>query len=929
MDLDVKDEEEQERSIWQDIYMKGDDIQKLSVVQALPDLLLTDRNATVQRIIPKIQQELPNSSSEFHIAASKIFKVLVEMNLNLNLLRPILQGIESRDLIVSNAWLETLLSVIILLNEATVRSEVLPFAVKMSHLSRPVNFRTGCCRILGQIALHPKMSAFNVKKDILPVVQSLCQDCLPDVRAAMSMELPNVAKGLASDAVVKTSLLPCLVELSKDENSMTKTAAIDSVVNLTPYLNSETIVSTIIPLMKTLCQSPCKTDGGQTYPALARSYGKLLANVGRHLTITDCSWFLDFYKTLSSRGVTTSRSEDIDPALAVACRDFCAYNLPAVTLFVHDRLRGEENKWYGVFKALAADPCYIVRKTVAGCIHEVIKILDTSCALVVPDIVKLMSDDNEEVLDSLVPHISAILLQLNAAGVLTAEESRQTTVDIGRALLKCQAGVFKCYNWRRKMAFLQQLECLPVCFSVDFIHQHFTMLVLKLTIDGRCRPVRSQASRTILVFLRYNTKENHRTWIRDSLMNQLCNSKCSYTRHIFIQMCVHAIDVFSWKYFKEFFYLPLLSLGEDPVSTVRLCVVKLCPILKDMLMLPMDRHLQVKLEQFFSKTEMMEKDRDVLDTLKVKLREMRTPQLSKQEALMQQRMKMEEEDKIQRGQLTVGLGAPATMRGAAATRPPNAPGRIASQGDTRGGRGNLITARTAAPPKRAFSGASRDPNPNDMSFLVHHFYIDAGVALPQKVDSDQAGDLTPNVSRLTLDQTGEEIVPTVSAENINLASLSDKDLKALETSTTNITDDVKANIQMISKLKSRIPTDRVKTRNKRYSANFSTSDTNMNILKRRSLNIGPSETSRIPVKNPESFLRRSKSGSVCAKSNASAPTLTTGNGNGTSSKDDNKNTEIKENLPVTDSIKGNVPKKSSTHKVSSLPVLKRRDPRIH
>nr|CAI5835735.1 unnamed protein product [Callosobruchus analis] len=921
MDLDVKDGE-QERCIWQDIYMKGDDLQKLSVVQALPDLLHTDRNATVQRIIPKIQQELPNSSSEFHIAASKIFKVLVEMNLNLNLLRPILQGIESRDLIVSNAWLETLLSVIISLNEATVKSEVLPFAVKMSHLSRPVNFRTGCCRVLGQVALHPKMSAFDVKKDILPVVQSLCQDCLPDVRAAMSMELPNVARGLASDAVVKTSLLPCLVELSKDENSMTKAAAIDSVVNLIPYLNSETIVSTIIPLMKTLCQSPSKSDGGQTYPALARSYGKLLANAGRHLTITDCSWFLDFYKILSSKGVTTSRTEDIDPALAVACRDFCAYNLPAVTLFVHDRIRGEENKWYGVFKELAADPCYIVRKTVAGCLHEVLKILDTSCALVVPDIVKLMSDDTEEVLDSLVPHISAILLQLNAAGILTAEDGRQATVDIGRALLKCETGVFKCYNWRRKMAFLQQLECLPVCFSVDFIHQHFTNLVLKLTIDGRCRPVRSQASRTILVFLRYNTKENHRRWIRDSLISQLCNSKCSYTRHIFIHMCLHAIDVFSWKYFKEFFYLPLLSLGEDPVSTVRICVVKLCPILKHMLMLPMDRNLQVKLEQFVSKIEMMEKDRDVLDTLKVKLREMRTPQVSKQEALMQERMKMEEEDKIQRGQLTVGLGAPATMRGALASRPPTIPGRVASQRDTRGGRGSLITARTTGPPKRASSAASHGPNPNDMSFLGHHFYIDAGVALPQKVDSNQAGDLTPNVSRLTLEET-EEVVPTVSAENTNLASLSDKDLKSLETSTTNITDDVKANIQMMTKLKSRIPTDRVKTRNKRYSANFSSSDTNMNILKRRSLNIGPSETSRIPVKSPESFLRRSKSGSICAKSNASAPILATGNDNETSSKDDNKNTEIKENLPVSDSIKGNVPKNSSTHKISSLPVLKR------
>lgn len=36
---------------------------------------------------------------------------------------------------------------------------------------------------------------FRVKKDVLPLVQSLCQDCFYEVRAAMCRELPLVAKG--------------------------------------------------------------------------------------------------------------------------------------------------------------------------------------------------------------------------------------------------------------------------------------------------------------------------------------------------------------------------------------------------------------------------------------------------------------------------------------------------------------------------------------------------------------------------------------------------------------------------------------------------------------------------------------------------------------------------------------------------------------
>lgn len=82
-------------------------------------------------------------------------------------------------------------------------------------------------------------------------------------------------------------------------------------------------------------------------------------------------------------------------------------------------------------------------------------------------------------------------------------------------------------------------------------------------IFQRPRPVRTQAARTILFFLRYNMKENHRKWIRESLINSLCNSNCCYTRHIFILMCIEAIQIFSWKYFKEHFFTHLLQLGGN------------------------------------------------------------------------------------------------------------------------------------------------------------------------------------------------------------------------------------------------------------------------------------------------------------------------------------------------------------------------------
>lgn len=106
------------------IFRKGDDLQKLSVIQALPELLETDYSATIARILPKIQQELPNSSTEFHIATSNIFKLLFEMKLSINLLRPVLQGIDSKDPIIANAWIETLLVVIPNLSQPMLLNEV-------------------------------------------------------------------------------------------------------------------------------------------------------------------------------------------------------------------------------------------------------------------------------------------------------------------------------------------------------------------------------------------------------------------------------------------------------------------------------------------------------------------------------------------------------------------------------------------------------------------------------------------------------------------------------------------------------------------------------------------------------------------------------------------------------------------------------------
>lgn len=282
-----------------------------------------------------------------------------------------------------------------------------------------------------------------------------------------------------------------------------------------------------------------------------------------------------------------------------------------------------------------------------------------------------------------------------------------------------------------------------------------------------------------------------------------------------------------------------------------------------------------------------------------------------------------------------------------------------------------------------------------MSFLGQHFYIDAGIILPEGIDRVAGGneDFVPIEDKmksleLNIPQRdegnsakvyNEMRIPTVSVENTNIENMSDDDLKELETSTTNITDDVKANIQKKSLSnvtpRSKTAADPVRKRIKRYSSVFPVDQqtTSNMILKRRSLNIGPSELSKIPIsfkyaKRPEekTNLRRSKSGSIQScysgsirgngldkKGNASRlrPPLNMEGGagftfgvlekfvdNGNVAVDGNEgckvddmgggNTvEVKENVPMgSDGGRINVPNRcirDNAAKVSNLPVLVR------
>ncbi|KAL3285403.1 hypothetical protein HHI36_019507 [Cryptolaemus montrouzieri] len=638
-----------ERSVY--LLTKGDDVQKLSIVQNLPQLYQFEPNATVNRILPKIQQELPGSSSEFNIAAARIFQTLIQKKVPVNLLSSILQGIDSRDPLVATTWIETLLEVINHLSEIQIRSDVLKWAVQKSAPNKPTLYRVASCHLLGRCAIHPKIQSIEVKTTILPLVQGLAQDVSFEVRACIAGQLANIAQGLNDANLVKSSLLPSVIELAKDTNGVVRSASIVAVSQLLQHFGTDTKQEYIIPLFKELCNQTSE-EGEGSYPILAREFGKYMTGLQNVFTQADAVWFLKFFKILSLKGLGSSQGDNVDPTQGVYCRHFCAQNLPAMTSFTLTRASNAMDIWYSVFRDLAADPCYIVRKSVGGCLHEVVGILGIQCRIIKPDIVRLLRDDAEDVLHMVVPKLGVTMEVLSNYGLLSRETSTQTSLEIGRAILKCHMELSKGVNWRIQTDLLAQLEHLPNCLPSDFIHQHFTPVIFAIIGDQKAKPVKAQAARLLLVFLRYNIKEIQRKWIRENLMNRLYLSTSCYTRHIFIKMCESAMTIYSKKYFKEYFFHPLLSLLDDRVSNIRLCTILLLPQMKAMLS-PEDKALTQSFDNIVKKLELTEKDKDVFYTLKCTLKNIQMHQFDgiKQDTVLEEKQRQEDEAKIAQGKI--------------------------------------------------------------------------------------------------------------------------------------------------------------------------------------------------------------------------------------------------------------------------------------
>ncbi|XP_012236283.1 serine/threonine-protein phosphatase 4 regulatory subunit 4 isoform X2 [Bombus impatiens] len=608
---------------------KGDEIQKLNFIQTLPSLLATDSESCITRVIPKVQQSLATASTEFHIAASTTFKTILEQKLvNHNVfsrtfLQSILDSLEKRDPVICHAWLETLLDVIELLPVEVIRKQILPLTVSKGQLSQPIHSRIICSKILGKICT--RFESALIQKEVLPMVHSLCQDVNSEVRASICLQLRFVAEGLGAESV-KSALLPSFVELASDEESNVRCASVQTIAYLLPHLQEDTIKTTIVPLVKKLCENTQSVQSDDNVICvIAQEFGKIVLGLETCLLPTEKTWFLKYFQQLAQMGIVLMKKES-KPHLPfmninfdedekyVECRRCCAFNLPAMFIFVSNSV-DDTDALLLTFTALASDHYYLVRRTVACGIHEVAKVLGPKSGRIKTDLIKLLKDNSEEVLQGLIPHIGLTLDCLAESQIIGVDKMDSTVMEIGRALLKCESEIAATHNWRLVSSMHSQLEILPKYFPSDFIYSYFVPMAFFRILHARPIPVRLSAGTLYLFLLRYNMKPMQRVELRSKLYSDLASNPNCYVRMMFVRMMIEALEIFSSAYFKEHFFTALLNLAEDPVANIRMKVISLLPQLKSMLRMPADKKLFTLLESTITHLINSEKDRDVLAEL--------------------------------------------------------------------------------------------------------------------------------------------------------------------------------------------------------------------------------------------------------------------------------------------------------------------------
>ncbi|GAB6020757.1 Serine/threonine-protein phosphatase 4 regulatory subunit 1 [Chamberlinius hualienensis] len=269
--------------------------------------------------------------------------------------------------------------------------------------------------------------------------------------------------------------------------------------------------------------------------------------------------------------------KDVDPEVA----RYCAYSFPAVALTIR------RNHWSvlrDLYKQLASDMQWKVRRTLAFSIHELAAILGKDLA--VKDLVPIFDSfirDLDEVRIGILKHLSSFLTLLPVSiRILYLEKFAEFLEPENER------------NWRFRLELTLQLPRLCPLYSSDDVAAHLLPIVTRLLQD-RVAEVRNATVKTVASMVEVlpssckrksvtkrvvHIEEKRRSYeeflgnLADSLVNEFAHHKNWCRRQVFASCCLKMRKSYPRKLLYKHLLSSLLKLSTDPVANVRLIVAE-------------------------------------------------------------------------------------------------------------------------------------------------------------------------------------------------------------------------------------------------------------------------------------------------------------------------------------------------------------------
>lgn len=609
----------------------GQDVQRVCTIEHLPELLESPEHkaAAISKVFPKLCTLLAGTmtSPQVLVSASEVFakiiqRGLVENRIVVDTLFPIiLSQLDNKDPSVGASFLETLIATVPFLPKDVVEQLVLPIALHKGQMSQSVTSRMTSCQLIGSMA--KVFESQWLEKVLLPLATTLCQDVLQDVRMCMCHQLEPLARALGTE-VTKRHILCEISQLLQDEEWCVRGAAVETLVDLLSLLDKGTVQDKVVSLLIQACEHAF-TQGDNSLPVVAKQLGRICYELKGFLSPDQRMWFRDYYCKLSAYSICEaagSRSGSIASLTKAAannqreleCKHQCAYNFPAMLLFA-GRESFEEHL-SSTFKSFVEDDAPAVRRCIACGFHEIVTLMGDKCPALFPYYQTLLRDSSFEVLSGLAPHLPQVMEGFAAASNLAPDTRHPGLLELIPALTVCEQTASGYRQWRVHEELLNGFSCLTKCMTSDQLHTKFIPIMFRYITKSCVLPVKMAAGRTYCIFIRSIRKAEQRKELCAKLVEECSKSTSCRQRLFFIDMCQIFLDTFSRNFFKEHFFMPLLSLSEDHIVNVRLRLYRILPNLKATLKLPGDRILLQQLEQVIRKLISQERDVDASQAIR-------------------------------------------------------------------------------------------------------------------------------------------------------------------------------------------------------------------------------------------------------------------------------------------------------------------------